>query len=125
MTTHLHLILDVDDGVLPRGMHALNWNYAMHFNQRYSMRGHSQFARYGARRVIDDDDLLGVFKYVMRNPVEAALCASPSDWRWSSYAETIGLAPANSFVDSSTIVELFTGARELAIAQLRAFVENP
>src|SRR5437870_204911 len=33
MRTHYHLVLDVDDGALPTGMHALNFRYAIEFNR--------------------------------------------------------------------------------------------
>ncbi|HZD87831.1 MAG TPA: hypothetical protein VE088_07490, partial [Gaiellaceae bacterium] len=35
MDTHYHLILEVDAGVLPDGMHSLNFRYACWFNQRH------------------------------------------------------------------------------------------
>ena len=106
MRTHYHLILSVEDGVLPRGMHALNFRYACAFNQRHDSRGHVQAARYGSRRIEDDDALMYAFRYVARNPVEAGLCADPADWPWSSYAATIGKAepiPSSTRAASSTV----------------------
>src|SRR5579872_6314761 len=52
MRTHYHLVLDVEAGALPKGMHLLNFRYASHFNVRHSMKGHVQGRRYGARRVV-------------------------------------------------------------------------
>lgn len=124
MTNHYHLILDVPDGAMPTGMHSLNFRYAMGFNHRYGMKGHVHGARYEARRVEDDDDLLNTFSYVMRNPVEAGLCEQPADWPWSSYAATIGLTEAPSFVAVDRILACFGQPREIAVAQLRAFVES-
>src|SRR5579859_5310765 len=40
MGTHYHLILDVDAGVLAKGMHYLNFRYATHYNERHAMKGH-------------------------------------------------------------------------------------
>jgi len=104
MSSHYHLIVEVDDGVLPRAMHSLNLAYARHHNRRYALRGHVQFARYGSWRIDDDCDLLARFRYVVRNPVRAGLCASPADWPWSSYAGTVGLASGASFVDASRLL---------------------
>jgi REP-associated tyrosine transposase len=125
MGTHYHLILDVDAGALPKGMHSLNFRYASWFNQRHDMKGHVQGRRYGARRIRSDGDLLDVFKYVARNPVEAMLCRAPQEWPWSTYAATVGLAKLHSFVDPGPIVRCFAGAAELARAALRRFVEDP
>ena len=77
MNTHYHLVLEVDDGALPFGMHALNFRYACGYNQRHEMKGHVHGSRYGARRLGDDAALLDGFRYVARNPVEAMLCATP------------------------------------------------
>jgi len=125
MRTHYHLMLEVPDRALPAGMQSLNYRYAADFNQRHGMRGHVQFARYGAVRVTDDAHLLNVYKYVARNPVEAKLCGNCEDWPWSSYAGAIGLAEPHSFVDPLRVVQSFDPIRELAIAQLRSFVEEP
>ena len=105
MRTHYHLILGVEDGALPRGMHALNFRYACAFNLRHDMKGHVQAARYGSRRLNDDEELMQAFRYVARNPVEAGLCANPADWAWSSYAATIGKAEPITFVDPNRILK--------------------
>jgi REP element-mobilizing transposase RayT len=124
MGTHHHLIVDVPDARLPNGMQSLNFRYAIGFNQRHALRGHTQFERYGSRRIRDDADLLGVYRYVMLNPVEARLCASPADWPWSSYAATIGFAEPHSFVDSTLVLNCFDGPPGVRIARLRAYVEG-
>lgn len=125
MGTHYHLVLDVDAGVLPKGMHSLNFRYASHFNFRHAMKGHVQGRRYGARRLTDEDDLLGVFKYIARNPVEAFLCEKPEDWPWSSYAATVGLAESASFVDPRPVLRCFNDPLEHARAALRRHVAEP
>jgi REP element-mobilizing transposase RayT len=124
MQTHYHLIVAVEDGVLPVAMQRLNYSYAVDYNQRYGLRGHVQFARYGSRRIKDDDDLLGVFEYVATNPVEAGLCRSPCDWPWSSYPAAVGLADPASFVDPRPVLSCFGDELDFAIASLREFVEK-
>ena len=125
MGTHYHLVLDVAAGVLPRGMHSLNFRYASHFNYRHAMKGHVQGRRYGARRLTDEADLLEAFKYVARNPVEAFLCAKPEDWPWSSYAGTIGLTEPASFVDPSLVLRCYGNTLEHARAALRRHIAEP
>jgi len=124
MHTHYHLIVEVDDGALPIGMHALNFRYAVGFNQRHRMKGHVLGAQYDSRRLDADSHLLMAFRYVARNPVEAQLCAAPTQWPWSSYPSTVGAAGEVSFVDASRVLGCFDAPREIAVARLRAFVEN-
>lgn len=124
MKTHYHLLLTVEAGVLARGMHAINFRYAMHFNRRHGMKGHVMAARYDSRRINDERDLLTVFRYIARNPVDAGFCSAPPDWQWSSYAGSVGAAEPASFVDASLIVACFGEPREVAIQRLRTFVEE-
>jgi hypothetical protein len=124
MQSHYHLLLEVQNGALPIGMHSLNFRYAMAHNGRYGMRGHVMAARYGARRLPSEPQLLTAFRYVARNPVDAGLCSRPTEWTWSSYPGTVGTGEAHSFVDARRVAGCFSGVHELAIAQLRAFVEE-
>ena len=124
MGTHYHLMLEVPEKALPVGMQSLNFRHAIDFNQRHGMRGHVQFARYGAVRINSDSHLLTAYKYVARNPVEAQLCGNCEDWPWSSYAAAIGLAEPNSFVDPMRVLASFDLVRGLlASATSRAFVK--
>ena len=77
------------------------------FNRRWGLRGHVQFDRYGCRWILDEDDLLGVYAYVVNNPVEAGFCKAPEEWPWSSFAGTVGLAERHSFVEDARILRCF------------------
>jgi REP element-mobilizing transposase RayT len=122
LTTHCHVIFDVEDNALPIGMHALNFRYAVQFNKRHRMKGHVLGARYDAKRIEDDEHLLTAYRYVMRNPVEAGICATAEAWRWSSFAAAIGDAPPIDFVNPVTVLSCLDVPRETAEARLRAFV---
>jgi REP element-mobilizing transposase RayT len=122
MGNHHHLIVDVEDGVLPAAMQTLNYGYARMFNGRYGLRGHLQYDRYGARRITDGDDLLGRYAYVVNNPVKAGLCKTAADWLWSSHAGTIGLRPPSSFVDPTRILAPFEWSPDGPREGLRRYV---
>jgi len=125
MTTHFHLIVTVDAGVLPLAMQRLNFRYACAFNARHGTRGHVLERRYNAGRIRSDAHLLAAYRYVARNPVLARLSATPQAWPLSSYAATVGLADPISFVDASCMLTAFGGPYEIAVARLREFVEEP
>jgi REP element-mobilizing transposase RayT len=124
MTSHYHLIVDVEDGVLPRALHRLNQSYSRGHNRRYALRGHAQHRRYGSRRLDGEAGLLSAFKYVMLNPVEAGLCKRPEQWRWSTYGDTVGPEQRFSFVDATAVLECFPRASDPQAA-LRRYVEKP
>jgi putative transposase len=125
MGTHYHLILEVERGVLPAGMHALNFRYAAGFNARHKMKGHVLGTRYNSFRLRSEASLLHRFKYVARNPVEAGLCASAEEWSWSSYPGTIGVSAPHSFVDASAVLACIEGPHDLALGWLRRYVKDP
>ena len=126
MRSHYHLILEVDHGKLPVGMHSLNFRYACAFNSRYAGKGHVFSARYDSPRIRDDQHLLTIYKYVMRNPVKAGLCDVPEEWPWSSHAATLGLVERTSFVDSGAVLRLVGGKTlDDARRRLQVFVAEP
>jgi putative transposase len=124
MTTHFHLLLEVEDNVLQPGMQSLNGPYAQRFNARHGRSGHLRGDRYSARLVESDEHLLSAFRYIVRNPVEAGLCARPSEWIWGSYRGSVGLEKEFPFVDSSRISAYFATDQNVARLLLREFCRD-
>lgn len=121
MTTHVHAILDVPDGVLPRLMRDLNREHSKDFNTRHSRVGAFLRKRYGSRRIENGDDLVGTFAYVANNPEKEGICGAET-WQWSSYRTTLGLCDDFPFVDASSVLGEVGSVDELrraVSAQLR------
>ncbi len=112
MTTHVHLIVEVPDTSLPRGMQFLNREYSKRFNARHDRSGHFVRKRFGSRRITSGSDLAGAYAYVVLNPVTEGMCASAEDWRWSSYAATLGLTSEFGFVDARLVLAELGGAAD-------------
>jgi len=104
LSTHVHLIVDVPDASLPRGMKQLNMGYSREFNACHDRVGQFVRRRYGSRRIADGRDLVAAYAYVVLNPVSAGLCPRPEDWRWSSYGTTLRISQDFPFVDASLAV---------------------
>jgi putative transposase len=119
LTTHVHTILDVPDWSLPQGMKRLNQGYSTAFNERYERHGQFVRRRYGNRRIESGSDLVGAFAYVVLNPVKAGLAPRSEDWRWSSYATTLGISDDYPFLDTSSVL-----AEGGGVESLRATVEG-
>ena len=118
MTTHVHALVDVPDTSLPQGMQYLNREYSKRFNARHNRTGHFVRKRFGSRRITSGPDLVGAYAYVVLNPVSEGICPRAEDWRWSSYATTLGLTSDFSFVDAHLVLAELGGAHDA----LRAFV---
>jgi len=116
---HYHLLVETPEGNLARGMLVLNGWYARRFNLRNERVGHVFGGPYDAKRVVTDEHLLEVSRYVVLNPVRAGLAAEPGRWRWSSYRATAGLSPRPLFLELDLVRELCGGP-----AGYRAFVAD-
>lgn len=110
MTTHVHAIVDVSDTELSQGMQYLNREYSKRFNLRHDRSGHFVRRRFGSRRISSGRDLVGAYAYVVLNPVSEGMCPRAEDWRWSSYATTLGLTTDFGFVDAHLVLAELGGA---------------
>lgn len=90
---HYHALVSIPDARLSEALQRLHTEYSRHHNRRHGRRAHLFRAHCFARRINDDDDLLGAYRYLARNPVEAALAQSPLEWPWASTRAHAGLEP--------------------------------
>jgi len=122
MDNHYHLLVRTPEPNVASGMRLLNGLYARRFNARNNLQGHVFGDRYHDGVVVDESHFLATARYVVLNPVRAALCAGPGDWQWSSYRATIGSEPAPRFLDTGSLLDQFGGERRRARAAYRRFV---
>ena len=81
---HYHGLVRIPDARLSEALQRLHTEYSRQYNRRHGRRAHLFRAHCFARRVTVTDDLLGVYRYIARNPVEAGLVTNPLDWPWAS-----------------------------------------
>jgi putative transposase len=124
LTTHFHLLVETPEANLSRGMHWLNGAYAQSFNRRHGRSGHLLADRFYSVTVASDGHLLELARYIALNPVRAGLCRKPEDWRWSSYAATIGCCAPAAFLDYQGALRRFGRVPASARRRLRSFVED-
>lgn len=112
MTTHVHALIDVPDWSLPTGMQYLSREYSKAFNRRHDRVGRFVRRRFGSQRIEHGIDLVGAYAYVVLNPVKERLCPAAEDWRWSSYATTIGLTSDFPLVNARLVLAEVGGSVE-------------
>jgi len=123
MPNHVHLLIDAPVEDLSAGMRDLSGAYVRRFNRRHGTSGHLFGGRFHAVPVTTDQQIAAVVRYIARNPVEANLCSTPEQWRWSSYAALIGVrTPDAALALSRTLSLIGRDARE-ARARIRQLVE--
>ena len=122
MDNHYHLLIQTPDGNLSKGMRQLNGVYTQASNRRHRRVGHLFQGRFKAILVDSDAYLLELARYVVLNPVRAAMVKKPADWQWSSYRASVGLVPAAPWLAADGLLALFAKRRSLAQQRYAQFV---
>ena len=122
MVNHFHLLLEPNQWPVSRMMHQLNSPYSQSFNRRHERVGHVLQGRFKSPMIDGDAYFRRVLRYIVLNPVRAALVAQPADWPWSSYRATAGLLAPPAFLALDRVWTAFDV--EVTVAQQRyaAFV---
>jgi REP element-mobilizing transposase RayT len=124
LDTHFHLLVETPEPNLGEGMQWLCGRYGQEFNLRYSRRGALFGQRYYSELVRSDRHLASAIVYVLLNPVRAGIVRQPEDWQWSSYAATVGLEDAPSFLDVGGVLEVIDRRPDVARRSLEEAVHE-
>jgi REP element-mobilizing transposase RayT len=117
MSNHVHLALRTGSSPLSRVMARVLTAYAVHFNRRHDRVGHVFQNRFRSRLLNGHDDLMGVIRYIHRNPREARLLEREEDLAlhpWCSYGALTGRRRPWSFESILETIELLGGRNEAA-----------
>lgn len=104
MNNHFHLIVKTPDGNLSEGM-----RYFMRETSRHIAKGSGRINQiYGARfyrsLISTNHYYTHAYKYVYRNPVEAALVESVLDYKFSTLGRLLGKGPLNIPIEYDEIL---------------------
>ena len=124
MTNHYHLVLQIGEGGLSRGMCELNGGYAVGFNARHGRSNHLFGRRYWDEPIESDSHLYETCRYTVLNPERAGLVRHPGDWLWSSYRATAGLELSPAFLAAGEVLSFFGKNPAAATAAYIAFVSD-
>ncbi|MCC7198698.1 MAG: transposase [Gammaproteobacteria bacterium] len=122
MDNHYHLLVASHAGKLSRGIQLLNSHYAQHFNAAHEYVGHVFQRRFHSEVVDRDAYLLEAIRYVLLNPVRAQMVEHPGQWRWSSFAETIGEVPSPPWLATDKVHGFLGLTEESAEKDLTRFL---
>ena len=123
MPNHTHALIQTSRPNLSDAMQQLNSAYAQWWNKRKERVGHVFQGRFKSQIVEGGGYLLAVSRYIARNPARAKLVRSPEEWRWSSYAATIGEEPVPAFLNVTPTLEQFEpGDKAELQARFKTFV---
>lgn len=107
MTNHYHLVIATPGGNLAKGMRQLNGVYTQASNRKYRRTGHLLQGRCKAILVNSESYLLELSRYVVLNPVRAAMVTRADHWPWSSYRPTLVLENPPRWLTTDVILMHF------------------
>jgi len=122
MTNHYHLLVETLEANLSQGMRQLNGLYAQHINRRHQLVGHLFQGRYHAILVQKESHLLELSRYIVLNPLRAAMVSSLDEWQWSSHHYLTGAKSAPAWFERDWLLSQFGDAHATAVSAYRAFV---
>jgi REP-associated tyrosine transposase len=127
MTNHYHWLFRIPeaDGRVSALMKELNGRYSLRFNKRFGREAHLFRGRFGAVLQESEGQFLWTVRYIVRNPVEAGLCADPIEYPWSSHRATLGLDPGPPYLSVSALLSYFDHDPETARARYADLVTHP
>jgi REP element-mobilizing transposase RayT len=121
MGNHYHLVFQIEERGLSKGMCELNLGYALGYNIRHGRSNHLFGRRFWSEMITSNEYLLGACRYVVQNPIRAGLCASCEQWEWSSYRATVGLTTPEPFLAVKDVLSIATTPGPDPAATFREF----
>jgi putative transposase len=122
---HFHALVLTPHGNLSDFMALWEGRFARYSNWRHDRVGHLFQGRFRDVLIEHDVHLLIALCYIFFNPVSAGLVQRLEDYRWSTYAATVGVAPLPHYLSIDWIETLFpSDSRREAQRRLRVLMTN-
>jgi REP element-mobilizing transposase RayT len=128
MSNHFHAVVRSGHQPLGKIFHRVLLGFAVAFNRRSERQGHVFQSCFQSRRACDDSDVMGLIRYVHRNPFKAGIVATTADladYAWCGHGALLGRRPALPFESVSEALSFFSDDPCAAREQLAAFMDLP
>lgn len=107
MDNHYHVVIELTEGNLSKGMRQFNGVYTQTFNRRHNWVSHIFQCRYKAILVEKEAYLLELARYVVLNPMRVHMIKNMDNWPWSSYLDTMGKRDAPEWLEVDWLLNHF------------------
>lgn len=88
MSNHVHLLLHSRDiNYISKFMHKINLIYAMNYNESNKRVGYVFRDRFRMEEITEQKYFYACISYIHNNPVNAKICSTPFEYKFSSYHE--------------------------------------
>ena len=87
MSNHIHLLIKPGKISLPRIFQRITPSFVYWYNRKYHRVGSLFKSRFKSRPINTKTQLLIVSRYIHQNPVKAAICNHPGQYKYSSFRD--------------------------------------
>jgi REP element-mobilizing transposase RayT len=122
---HLHLVVRTGAVPLSALVHRMQTGFATRFNRRFGRQGHVFQSRFGSRMIEDTADLMGVIRYVHRNPLAAGIVPdlrALESYPWCGHGALMGRRAPLPFEAVPETLALFGETVDIARDRLRSWM---
>ena len=124
MSDHYHLVVEISDPNLSKGMRQLNGVYTQHVNRRHAQEGAIFQGRFKSILLEKKNYLLPVCRHVVTNPNRAESSSSFNSFKWSSYRALSGQVETPEFLYTEDILDHFGGPKKTAQKRYREYIKE-
>ena len=107
MDNHVHMLLKSEKKAMSNAVKIISIKYAAYYNQSLNRIGPVFGDRFRSENIEDEPYLLGVLRYIHRNPVKAGLVNDEVAYSWSSYGEYLNAPRFVALGQKAFVLELF------------------
>lgn len=107
MDNHYHLVVEVPEANLSKGMRQLNGVYTQHFNRRHGRDGSLFQGRFRSIVFEPNEYLLPLCRHVVLNPLRLGVTRSANAWRWSSHRAMAGTVRVPGWLTTDVVLGRF------------------
>jgi len=122
MSNHFHLLVQTPLANISESMKFMNGTFTQYFNWTYQRVGHLYQGRYKSFVVDEKTYFDRLCRYIVMNPVQAKICDSPGDYRWSSFNATMGRMSVPDFLSVLPVLNRWGDTMESARKKYAEFV---
>jgi len=124
MTTHYHLLIQTLDANLSRCIRHINGVYTQRYNARHGCDGNLFRGRYKSILIDADSYVLGLVRYIHRNPLRVGIAGKLKDYPWSSHNGYISKAKKWEWLYKNYILDMFSKDTSLQVISYKRFMST-
>ena len=124
MNGHYHLIVEIPDANLSKGMRQLNGVYTQHYNRRHAEEGPIFQGRFKSVLFEKENYLLPLCRHVVLNPVRTGSTKTLNAYRWSSHRAMAGEVKTPAFLHADSVLGHFSKKLKTGQKKYKNFVKD-